>query len=1114
MSVFKISPSDMLEAVTLNSINMLGNEKRVVNAFNLAVADIRKLIEEKHAIITSLVSFGKDSTVTLLIALEAYRQSIAEGKIEAERPFIVSTVNTRAEAIPMQFYVSYASKRLVSYAKNLGINIQFKLVQPSLNNEFFIRYVGGQKIPATPNRSGDCSVILKVDPNEQFVNSLVHRIKNTGEFGDYESSPIISCLGSRVSESTRRSKNMEAHNIKSKSADDLLRLMDTQSLKKSEIKMYAPISDWSTDDVFLLLSLAGSKPLQKSVFSVPGFLSDFGLLIEIYGNGTSETCQIVTGKSSGGSGCNGKARFGCSICTIVAQKDKTASSLSKLKRWQVLGVENTQRLRDWLYRVSSSMSERALHARAFDAVTYNRIALQPNILKPKHLDKIVRFASQLTQDSISHSDYFKTLVEQGRQDEHEGVACIKNDTSLPPKIKKAFLEMYQEALLDPKNLNYYFSEIHAILLSFRWSLDGIGAPFRPLAIWKQIERGEGWIPYPKLNSELLSVGEMEGYDSLSEAVMMPVLKVEDVQSHVHDPVSLLDLWVRPSDSADVFEEDMNCSITRSADESAKVEVSYELAMLETDQSNALYSFFCSDGTATISQPIINRVIFQGRVASSKTRKLLLDSGLIEEVNVYTVNKLDALQAGKMLSKQDLSRVLTGLKLVRSVPHLKSEPLFTGYNQNAIKALPKIDFSQRVSKVKKGKVVRGNSRMVFYPLRVDSRLHNAHQQARDVLTPDFRSHTQKILSMHDKAHQNENEVRENIFISEKAVNIWKESGGMDRALELHDTYYDGLIKRRHLRGTTKHHIRRFGGTQAVEMLLREGGVTIERKYWEQFKFLLKRTQVLDSLSMFDYQSIPIATVKGLPHAISMSQHRKDKVEILKVVRAYRNKQRQCVKEAIRLNSPGQFADVFAFLKNGVNMAISESINSHIPSLLKLSFDTHDVAVSQRSNVCLLWLAMQFDGVQNIDDLLVRVATAKTAASIKSSPKYYLAFVKELSLVLEDIKENINSALMQWAGTVEHLEKFNADSYSSKTEAKARFEGCVHGPHSAFFDSCLLQYWNPSLPVMLNQTKTMERKVRAILEEFKDVIRVIDSISKGGEKRVISKMSLADKLALLG
>jgi len=110
---------------------------------------------------------------------------------------IVSTVNTKAEAIPMQMFVNYASKRMLEYAKSVGINIQFKLVQPSLNNEFFIRYVGGQKIPATPTRSGDCSVILKVNPNEHFVNSLVESIRHSKKYGNYASSPIISCLGSR-----------------------------------------------------------------------------------------------------------------------------------------------------------------------------------------------------------------------------------------------------------------------------------------------------------------------------------------------------------------------------------------------------------------------------------------------------------------------------------------------------------------------------------------------------------------------------------------------------------------------------------------------------------------------------------------------------------------------------------------------------------------------------------------------------------------------------------------------------------------------------------------------------------------------------------------------------
>ena len=71
--------------------------------------------------------------------------------------------------------------------------------------------------------------------------------------------------------------------------------------------------------------------------------------------------------------------------------------------------------------------------------------------------------------------------------------------------------MYTEALLNPQNLNYYFSEVHAVLLSFRWSLDGIGAaPFRPLAIWKQIEQGKGWIPYPKLNIRLAQSHPFKG----------------------------------------------------------------------------------------------------------------------------------------------------------------------------------------------------------------------------------------------------------------------------------------------------------------------------------------------------------------------------------------------------------------------------------------------------------------------------------------------------------------------------------------------------------------------------------------------------------------------------
>jgi len=173
-----------------------------------------------------------------------------------------------------------------------------------------------------------------------------------------------------------------------------------------------------------------------------------------------------------------------------------------MPRWDALGAGNALKVRDYLFRLSTNIDARALHARAYDPITFNRAALQPNTLKPKYLEKMVRYAAQLSLDAIRIAKEFKQLVEQGKEMDHPGYRDIAEDTNMPPKVKQAFLEMYKECAQDPDNLNTLFSEKHALLLSFRWSLDGIGAaPYRPLAIWNQLSQGEGWIPYPMLNSE-------------------------------------------------------------------------------------------------------------------------------------------------------------------------------------------------------------------------------------------------------------------------------------------------------------------------------------------------------------------------------------------------------------------------------------------------------------------------------------------------------------------------------------------------------------------------------------------------------------------------------------
>ncbi len=86
--------------------------KSVASDFEAGVCDLRTLLEEENAILHCATSMGKDSSVVTLMAVEAYRQSILAGTIEAERPLILSTINTGGEAIPMVFFVNYAKKRL------------------------------------------------------------------------------------------------------------------------------------------------------------------------------------------------------------------------------------------------------------------------------------------------------------------------------------------------------------------------------------------------------------------------------------------------------------------------------------------------------------------------------------------------------------------------------------------------------------------------------------------------------------------------------------------------------------------------------------------------------------------------------------------------------------------------------------------------------------------------------------------------------------------------------------------------------------------------------------------------------------------------------------------
>ena len=169
-------------------------QKTVMELYNEALDDVSTIVEAKSKPICHIpCSFGKDSLLVLLITIMAYAKLINLGRIEKNRPLIVTTVDTAVEAVPMQMMVRYCAPRVEAFAKSLGVNLQFSLLKPRFTDEFFIRWGSAQKIVPNPTKSGDCSVILKLDVSERHLRGLSAELADQG----YSSSPICSLLGSR-----------------------------------------------------------------------------------------------------------------------------------------------------------------------------------------------------------------------------------------------------------------------------------------------------------------------------------------------------------------------------------------------------------------------------------------------------------------------------------------------------------------------------------------------------------------------------------------------------------------------------------------------------------------------------------------------------------------------------------------------------------------------------------------------------------------------------------------------------------------------------------------------------------------------------------------------------
>ena len=162
IEVTQIDSFDFSNPIVFDANAMLEEErKESYQKFRAAVDDIKIL--RKEFITVCAVSFGKDSTVVLLAALNAHLELMQEGVLDNSSPFVVSHINTGVENHLMEMLCEEAMSSLRAFCKQKGINLELKVGRPLLSKNWSSLFLSGIKIISSARANNDCAEIMKID---------------------------------------------------------------------------------------------------------------------------------------------------------------------------------------------------------------------------------------------------------------------------------------------------------------------------------------------------------------------------------------------------------------------------------------------------------------------------------------------------------------------------------------------------------------------------------------------------------------------------------------------------------------------------------------------------------------------------------------------------------------------------------------------------------------------------------------------------------------------------------------------------------------------------------------------------------------------------------------
>lgn len=252
-------------------------------------------------------SGGKDSTTVLQLVWNAIKELPPE---ERQKPIFVIASDTKVETPVIVDYIDNTLRRVNEVAQEQGMPFSAEKVMPTVNDSFWVNLIG-RGYPAPTSRFRWCTERMKISPANRFIEQKVAQY-----------SEVIMVLGVRKSESSTRMQLMSTYQVK----NHILRRHG--SLPGAYV--YAPIADFSTDDVWTYL-LQNPSPWGNSNRD----------LAALYRNAAAGECPLVIDTTT--PSC-GNSRFGCWVCTVARRDTSMEALIDNGEEW----MEPLLEFREWL----------------------------------------------------------------------------------------------------------------------------------------------------------------------------------------------------------------------------------------------------------------------------------------------------------------------------------------------------------------------------------------------------------------------------------------------------------------------------------------------------------------------------------------------------------------------------------------------------------------------------------------------------------------------------------------------------------------------------------------------------------------------------------------------